>query len=92
MMEFLVTDARARLTRGQRITDLVSPDLASTLQLFVNGGYAILDAIAAQDYDTLRSRPVVTKVAKLRLLGGAFLGKLGSILLPSRAPRKDRPA
>ena len=84
MMEFLVGDARARLERGERITRLVSRDLASTLQLFVNGGYAILDAIAAQDYDTLRARPVVTKSAKLRLLLGAVAGKAGSMLLPSR--------
>lgn len=92
MMQFLVADARDRLTRGQRITTLVSRDLASTLQLFVNGGHAILNAIAAQDYDTLRSRPVVTKVAKLRLLGGALAGKLTSTILPSRAVGKDRPA
>jgi squalene synthase HpnC len=89
MMQFLVADARARLTRGQRITTLVAPDLASTLQLFVNGGFAILDAIAAQDYDTLQSRPVVTKAAKLRLLGGALAGKLSASLKPSR---KDTPA
>ncbi|HEY1903241.1 MAG TPA: hypothetical protein VGG56_12455, partial [Terracidiphilus sp.] len=66
--------------------------LASTLQLFVNGGHAILDAIAAQDYDTLRSRPIVTKAAKLRLLGGALVGKLSASLSPSRATDKDRPA
>jgi squalene synthase HpnC len=84
MMQFLVVDARARLTRGQRITTLVAPDLASTLQLFVNGGHAILDAIAAQDYNTLQSRPVVTKAAKLRLLGGALAGKLFAALKLSR--------
>jgi squalene synthase HpnC len=96
MMQFLVVDARARLTRGQRITTLVDPDLASTLRLFVNGGHAILDAIAAQDYDTLRSRPIVTKAAKLRLLGGALAGKLAASLKPSRTTgrttSKDRPA
>jgi phytoene/squalene synthetase len=82
MMEFLVADARARLARGRRITTLVERDLAATLSLFVQGGFAILDAIAAQDYDTLRSRPVVSKAAKLRLLGGALAGKLGSALRP----------
>jgi squalene synthase HpnC len=92
MMQFLVADARARLARGQRITTLVAPDLASTLQLFVNGGHAILDAIVAQDYDTLRSRPVVTKTAKLRLLGGALAGKLTASFKPSRTTGKDRPA
>jgi len=95
MMEYLVRDARDRLVRGQRITHLVSRELASTLQLFINGGHAILDAIAAQGYDTLRARPVVTKSAKLRLLGGALLGKLSSVLTASKDAvdaSKDRPA
>jgi squalene synthase HpnC len=89
MMVFLVADARARLTRGQRLVSLVDPALAATLQLFVNGGHAILDAIAAQDYDTLRARPVVTKLAKLHLFTGALVGKLTASLRPSR---KVRPA
>ncbi len=87
MMEFLVGDARARLKRGERIVSLVDRDLAATLQLFVNGGYAILDAIAAQGYDTLRARPVVTKGAKLRLLAGALVGKVASAVLPKRKVR-----
>jgi squalene synthase HpnC len=92
MMEFLVGDARGRLTRGQRITGLVSRDLGSTLELFVKGGYAILDAIAAQGYDTLRERPVVSKGAKLRLLGGALVGKVGAMLGPSKDASKERRA
>jgi squalene synthase HpnC len=84
MMQFLVMDARARLLQGQRIVTLVDRELAATLSLFVKGGLAILDAIAAQDYNTLQSRPVVTKAAKLRLLGGAFAGKMASLLLPKR--------
>ncbi len=79
MMQFLVEDARARLLRGQRITERVQRDLAATLSLFVRGGLSILDAIAAQGYNTLQSRPVVSKGKKLQLLGGALLGKLGSI-------------
>ncbi len=85
MMEFLVNDARARLTRGQRIAVLVERDLAATLSLFAKGGHAILDAIAAQNYDTLGSRPVVTKAMKLRLLGGALAGKISSAVLPARS-------
>jgi squalene synthase HpnC len=84
MMEFLVEDARARLKRGERIVELVDRDLAATLRLFVRGGYAILDAIAAQGYDTLKARPKVTKAAKMRLLGGALVGKVRSVLFPSR--------
>jgi len=83
-MEFLVGDARARLQRGERIVSLVDRDLAATLKLFVQGGYAILDAIAAQGFDTLRARPKVTKAVKLRLLAGALVGKVGSVVLPKR--------
>jgi squalene synthase HpnC len=42
MMKFLVEDARARLTRGERIVGLVDRDLAATLALFVKGGNEIL--------------------------------------------------
>jgi squalene synthase HpnC len=84
MMQFLVDDARARLKRGERIVELVDRDLAATLSLFVKGGYAILDAIAAQGYDTLKARPVVTKATKMRLLGGALVGKLGALVRPAR--------
>jgi len=86
MMQFLVDDARTRLTHGQRIVSLVDRDLAATLSLFVKGGHAILDAIAAQNYNTLKFRPVVSKSAKLKLLGGAFLGKLGILFRPSHKP------
>lgn len=84
MMQFLVADARARLHRGARISTLVERDLAATLSLFLKGGLCILDAIAAQDYNTLKSRPVVTKAAKLRLLGGALVGRVGASVLPRR--------
>lgn len=76
MMQFLVDDARGRLLRGRRLVALVEPELAATLDLFVKGGLAILDAIAAQGYDTLRQRPVVSKGVKFRLLMGALAGKL----------------
>jgi squalene synthase HpnC len=92
MMEFLVSDARSRLIRGQRITHLVSGDLASTLQLIVKGGNAILDAIAAQGYDTLSRRPVVSKLTKVGLLGSGLVSKLSSTLRPSRSTFKDHAA
>jgi squalene synthase HpnC len=85
MMEFLVADARARLLRGRKIVGLVERDLAATLALFVQGGLSILDAIAAQGYDTLKARPVVTKAMKMRLLGGALMGKLAATVLPERS-------
>ncbi len=82
MMKFLVDDARARLKRGEAIVHRVDRDLAATLALFAKGGHAILDAIVAQNYNTLRSRPVVTKGAKLKLLSGALMGKAAAMLSP----------
>jgi squalene synthase HpnC len=84
MMKFLVTDARNRLLRGQQIASLVDRDLGTTLSLFAKGGHAILDAIAGQEYNTLRARPVVSKPAKVGLLFSAVAGKLASGLLPRR--------
>jgi squalene synthase HpnC len=89
MMTFLVEDARARLDRGAKITTLVERDLAATLSLFVKGGCAILDAIRAQGYDTLKDRPVVTRAKKLRLLGAALVGRAGAAILPRKSSARD---
>jgi squalene synthase HpnC len=78
MIRDLVTRTRVMLAAGGEITRHVDRDLAVTLNLFRKGGDAILDGIAAQDYDVLRGRPVVSKVKKLRLLGGSLFGKLRS--------------
>lgn len=91
MLEFLVADARARLARGAGIVQLVERDLAATLSLFVAGGNAILDAIEAQGYDTLRARPVVTKPVRAKLLGKALTGRIGAAFLPHRrSPQGQR--
>ena len=84
MMKFLVDDARLRLLRGRRIVTLVDVELGSTLSLFVSGGLAILDAIAAQGYNTLESRPIVSKRVKLKLLFGAVWAKAISIVRQRR--------
>lgn len=76
MMQSLVQRTRTMLLQGGSISTFVDKDLAVTLDLFRKGGEAILDGIAAQDYDVLRGRPMVTKVKKLQLLAGALLGKL----------------
>jgi phytoene/squalene synthetase len=55
---------------------MVDQELSVTLELFRNGGEAILDGIAAQNYDVLRGRPVVTRRKKLLLLLGALLGRI----------------
>lgn len=88
MMQALVERTRAMLREGSAISGTVDRELAVTLDLFRRGGDAILDGIAAQGYDTLRGRPVVTKRKKAMLLAGALVAKLRAW----RMPASDRAA
>ncbi|MDP9038884.1 MAG: squalene synthase HpnC [Acidobacteriota bacterium] len=84
MMEALVERTRGLLREGATLPGMVDPELRVTLELFVKGGEAILDGIAAQDYDVLRGRPMVTRRQKMMLLACALLGKMRSALRGSR--------
>jgi squalene synthase HpnC len=76
MMRALVDRTRDMLHAGAPISAMVDDDLRVTLDLFRRGGEAILDGIAAQNYDVLRGRPVVTRRKKLLLLLSALAGKI----------------
>jgi squalene synthase HpnC len=76
LMQYLVSYTRGMLRDGGAISAHVDRELATTLDLFRKGGESILDAIAAQDFDTLKHRPEVSKLRKAQLLAGAVWGKL----------------
>jgi squalene synthase HpnC len=76
MIQSLVSRTRTMLREGAEISKHVDKELAVTLNLFTQGGEAILDGITAQDFDVLRGRPVVTKVKKMSLLAGALVSKM----------------
>ena len=76
MMRALVDRTRDLLREGAPIAKMVDDELRVTLDLFRQGGEAILDGIADQEYDVLRGRPVVTRRKKLMLLLGALIGKI----------------
>jgi squalene synthase HpnC len=76
MIEHLVIRTRHMLREGGAISRHVDKDLAVTLDLFRKGGEAILKGIAAEDFDVLRGRPVVSKATKLGLLVGALGAKI----------------
>jgi squalene synthase HpnC len=76
LMAHLVGVTRAMLRDGAAISTMVDRELATTLDLFRKGGESILDAIAAQGYDTLKRRPQVSKARKARLLAVAVWGKV----------------
>jgi squalene synthase HpnC len=81
MMVSLVQYAGEMLHEGGAISSTVDAELALTLRLFVQGGRAALDGVIAENYDVLRQRPSVSKGTKAKLLGGALLGKLGSLFV-----------
>ncbi len=87
MMKYLVDDAGTMLAEGGVISKTVDAQLAVTLRLFEQGGRAALDGIIAQDYDTLKQRPHVSKATKLKLLAGALAGKAASLFSSGRPAR-----
>jgi squalene synthase HpnC len=76
MMKFEVERAREWFERGLPLIKKVDRALALDLDLFSRGGLEILRAIERQDFDVLRSRPVISKTRKLMLVVRAAAGKL----------------
>jgi squalene synthase HpnC len=72
-----VDRARATLERGRPLLDLVPRDVRVDIELFLEGGLAILRGIEAIDYDVWTKRPTVSKREKVRLLLRAFGSGIG---------------
>ncbi|HTQ38963.1 MAG TPA: squalene synthase HpnC [Pirellulales bacterium] len=68
-----VARAEAFFDAGQPLVAQVPPSLRISVQLFIDGGRAILQAIRKLDYNVWHTRPVVGKWKKLNLLLGACL-------------------
>jgi phytoene/squalene synthetase len=80
MMQELVGRTRTMLLEGGAISERVDKELAVTLNLFRDGGQAILNGIAAENFDVLRGRPVVSKARKAGLLLEALVSKLRAVM------------
>jgi phytoene/squalene synthetase len=76
MMQDLVARTREMLLEGGAVSEHVDRELAVTLDLFRKGGEAILNGIAAENFDVLRGRPVVSRARKAGLLVEALAAKL----------------
>ncbi|MGO8718914.1 MAG: squalene synthase HpnC [Acidobacteriaceae bacterium] len=76
LMEYEVAYAQKLFDAGMPLLGRVDQEMAVDLALFSRGGQEILRAIAKQDYDVLRSRPVISKPRKAALLLRAFLDRL----------------
>ena len=68
LMRFEVERARDYFNRGLPLIDQIRPELALDIELFSRGGQEILNAIEAQDFNVLKSRPAISKPKKLWLV------------------------
>jgi len=73
LVRFQVERTRELFERGLPLIDRVRGRLKVELALFSRGGLAVLDAICAQDYDTLRGRPTVSRREKRRLIASTII-------------------
>jgi squalene synthase HpnC len=73
LMKFQVDRTRALFLRGRPLLGMVRGRLRFELDLTWRGGVAILDAIERSGYDVFRSRPVVGRADRLRILAAAIV-------------------
>jgi squalene synthase HpnC len=77
------------LDRGEALLPMLDDSVRPQVSLFGQGGRAILAAIHRQGYDTLSSRPTVSKWSKGQLMFRALTGRLRQMLShdePAHAP------
>ena len=89
----LVDRAEGLFQEGLPLCDQVDRRLAIDLELFSRGGMAILEKIRAQDYDVIAERPRVSKLDRMRLLGGVLLRRtFGIRAAPAKAAAASEPS
>ena len=87
LMKDLIARTRLLFEQGAPLAKMVSGRLSVDLEMFSQGGVAVLDAIEATGYDTLHHRPAISKAKQIRLLGRALLMHL--VAKPIRPESSD---
>jgi squalene synthase HpnC/squalene synthase HpnD len=87
LMKDLIARTRLLFEQGAPLVKMVSGRLSVDLEMFSQGGLAVLDAIEAMGYDTLHNRPAISKAKQVRLLGRALLTQL--VAKPIRPESSD---
>jgi squalene synthase HpnC/squalene synthase HpnD len=72
LMKDLIARTRALFAAGLPLALCVDSTLRVDIEMFSRGGVAVLDAIESSGYNTLESRPALTKWKQVRLLGRAI--------------------
>jgi squalene synthase HpnC len=79
LLRFEVDRTRDLLYRGLPLVEQMPADVRGDIQLFIQGGMAILRKIERCRYNVWARRPTVSKWQQLRLLTGALWSRLRSI-------------
>jgi squalene synthase HpnC len=77
---FEVDRTQALFDQGDALLPMLDEKIRPQVNLFGQGGKAILQAIRRQNFDTLTSRPVLSKWQKGQLVFKAMAGRLTQIL------------
>ncbi len=75
LMAFEVQRAREFFERGRPLIEMMPSGVQVEVELLIGGGMAILDRIAAQDYDVWKRRPTLSPLEKGRLIVGAVISR-----------------
>jgi squalene synthase HpnC len=90
-IQFEVERAQSLFDQGDALLPMLDESVRPQIALFGQGGKAILQAIRQCNYDTLTSRPVLSRWQKGRLVMRGLAGRLQQVLLaPQPAPREVR--
>ena len=82
LLHFEVDRAAELFGQGRPLLALIRPAMRTQISLFSRGGLAILAAIRRLNYDTLSSRPALSKAQKLGLMGRAVTAMAINSLMP----------
>ncbi|HEY2386119.1 MAG TPA: squalene synthase HpnC [Candidatus Binatia bacterium] len=74
LMAFQCERTRGLFERGLALADTLGRREGREVRLFAGGGLAILDRLAAVEYDVFRARPALSRWAKIALVARAFVG------------------
>lgn len=81
----LVDRTQELFDQGDALLPLLDDGIRPQVSLFGQGGKAVLHAIRRQNYDTLTSRPVLSRWQKGQLVLKAMAGRLTQIISPAEA-------
>lgn len=76
LMRFEVDRTRDLFYRGMPLVERVAPEFRADIELFIQGGLAVLRKIEKRRYDVWRRRPALAKWEKAKLLGGAVWSRV----------------